>query len=203
MTRVLILLAFMVLGFSCAGSNKQVQRIDVNSVTDLSGRWNDTDSRLVAEEMINDCLGRPWLESFLNQKGTRPVVTIGRIRNMTADHLDTETFSKDFERELLNSGRVRFIATKLEREDVRDERMDQSEFSRNFLTEESLKKLRNEIGANYILLGSVKSITDQVEGSQVVYYQTDLELIDVESVEKVWIGTHKIKKSINQKSSKW
>lgn len=203
MFRNLFVLFALIFVIGCASSTKQVQRIDVNSVTDLSGRWNDTDARLVAEEMIKDCLGRPWLEGFLNQKGTRPVVTIGRIRNLSTDHLDTETFSKDFERELLNSGRVRFVATQIEREDVRDERMDQSEFSRDYISEESLKKLRNEVGADYLLVGSVKSITDQVEGSQVVFYQTDLELINVESIEKVWIGTHKIKKSINQKSTKW
>ena len=32
---------------------QQVTRIDPDAVTDLSGRWNDTDSRLIANELIS------------------------------------------------------------------------------------------------------------------------------------------------------
>ena len=37
-------------------SIKRVERIDPNSVTDLSGRWNDADSRLVANALITQSL---------------------------------------------------------------------------------------------------------------------------------------------------
>jgi hypothetical protein len=46
--------AALILG--CAGP--KVKRTEVDETIDLSGRWNDTDSRLVAEEMIQDCLSR-------------------------------------------------------------------------------------------------------------------------------------------------
>ena len=36
--------------------------MDASDVKDISGKWNDTDSRLVAEEMIRDCTARPWVE---------------------------------------------------------------------------------------------------------------------------------------------
>jgi len=36
-----------------------------------------------------------------------------------------------------------------------------------------------------------------------VFFQTDLELINIESMEKVWIGQKKIKKGISQGSTKW
>ena len=55
-------LAFLV---GCSSGGKKVSRIDSNSVTDLSGSWNDTDSRLVSEEMIKDCLGRPWYDNMI------------------------------------------------------------------------------------------------------------------------------------------
>ena len=42
----------------CA-STPRVDRLDVESTVDISGRWNDSDSRMVAEEMIQDCLDRP------------------------------------------------------------------------------------------------------------------------------------------------
>ena len=54
-----------------------------------------------------------------------------------------------------------------------------------------------------MLHGAIKTITDQEECKQVVFYQTDLELINIESMEKVWIGTKKIKKGIAQSGTKW
>jgi len=195
---LIFVLTALVMTLGC-GSSRQVTRMDSETQTDLSGKWNDTDSRLVAEEMIDDCLKRPWLGYFVEANGERPVVTVGTIRNKTSEHIDTETFTKDFERELINSGNVRFVHSKIERDDVRDERMDQ----RDWASEETVKKLRDEIGADFILLGSIKSITDQVEGKQTIFYQTDFELVNVETGEKVWIGSKEIKKGISQGSTKW
>ena len=185
----------------CAGcsSKRQVTRLEPETQTDLSGSWNDTDARLVAEEMVSDCLSRPWLTNFVAATGGKPVVTVGRIRNNSSEHIDMETYSTDFERELINSGQVRFVANKFQRDDVRDERMDQGEWA----SPETKKRLRDELGADFILLGAVKSITDQVEGKAVIFYQTDLELINIETNEKVWIGSKEIKKGISQGKTKW
>ncbi len=60
--KIISLLAMIFLLISCAGPS--VKRTEVDETIDLSGRWNDTDSRLVSEEMIEDCLNRPWLQSY-------------------------------------------------------------------------------------------------------------------------------------------
>ena len=196
-TAVVVLLA-LCLTLAC-GSSRKVYRIDPETQTDLSGKWNDTDARLVAEEMVSDCLSRVWLTNWVAQAGEKPIVTVGTIRNRSSEHIDTETFTTDFERELLNSGQVRFVATTHQRDDIRDERLDQQEWA----SLETVKRIRNETGADFVLLGGIKSITDEIEGTRVVFYQTDLEMIDIESMEKVWIGTKKIKKEISKKKTKW
>ena len=183
----------------CGGSKKTITRLDESSVTDLSGKWNDTDSRLVAEEMVTDCLKRPWLTDFAAKEGRKPVVTVSRIRNLSSEHINTETFTTDFERELINSNQVKFVAAKVQREDVHEERTYQQEFA----SPETMKRFRQETGADYVLVGAIKTIVDQEEGAKVVFYQTDLELIHVESAEKAWIGTKKIKKGISQGNRKW
>ena len=193
MYRIALLVLVVGLLFAC-GSQRVVTRLDTDTVTDLSGRWNDTDARLVAEEMIADCLSRPWLIDYVEAKGKKPVVTVGTIRNKSSEHIDTETFTTDFERELLNSGKVKFVASKIQRDDIREERYDQQEFA----SAETVKRFREETGADFLLLGAIKSITDQIEGERVIFYQTDLELIDIENNEKAWIGTKKIKKGISQ-----
>ncbi|MBT8341666.1 MAG: penicillin-binding protein activator LpoB, partial [Desulfatitalea sp.] len=52
--------------------------------------------------------------------------------------------------------------------------------------------------ADYMLKGAINTITDRVEGKEVRYYQVNLELIDIESNRKVWIGDKKIKKLVKQ-----
>lgn len=198
MRTLIILLVLACLSLGCGGG-KQVTRLETNTVTDLSGKWNDTDSRLVAEEMISDCLTRPWLTNFVVEKGAKPVVTLGTIRNLTSEHIAMETFTSDFERELINSGSVRFVTSKDFRAEIRDERQEQQEFA----SRETAKRMREELGADFIIQGAIKTITDQEGGKQVVFYQTDLELINIESMEKVWIGNKKIKKGISQGSTKW
>lgn len=198
MKKAFLIVLVMCLAVAC-GSSRKVYRIEPETVTDLSGKWNDTDARLVAEEMVSDCLSRPWLLDWVAATGGKPVVTVGTIRNRSNEHIDTETFTTDFERELINSGQVRFVASRGQREEIRDERFDQQEWA----SPETIKRIRAETGADFILVGAIKSIIDAVEGTSVVYYQTDLEMIDIESMEKVWIGTKKIKKEISKSKTKW
>jgi len=187
---------FLILG---CGGGRTVKRIDTNEVTDLSGRWNDTDSKLVAESMISDMLSRPWLIDFEQEKFEKPVVIVGTIRNESTEHINVDVFVKDIERELINSGKVDFVASKTEREEIREERMDQQMYS----SIETAKKLAQEVGADYFLIGSVKSVEDWFEGKKAVFYSVDLELIDVEKNLKAWIGNKKIKKLVEQSGYKW
>ena len=56
-----ILIIALILG-GCASTPK-VERKEVDSTIDLSGRWNDTDSRLVSEEMIDDSVEKGYLRN--------------------------------------------------------------------------------------------------------------------------------------------
>jgi len=130
-------------------STKKVTRIDPESTTDLSGYWNDTDSRLVAEEMIDDCLSARWLTDFNRDQGKRPTVIAGSIRNKSMEHIAVGTFLHDIERAMINSGQVQVVASAEERSDVRDEREDQ----RVNASPETLKRMGMEVGADYMLTG--------------------------------------------------
>ncbi|MCX5783131.1 MAG: penicillin-binding protein activator LpoB, partial [Elusimicrobia bacterium] len=166
---------------------------------DLSGRWNDTDSRLTAEEMIKDCLSRPWLMEATAQLGEKPVVIVGTITNQTSEHINSAVFVEDLQRELINSGRVGFVASKTERTDVRDERLDQDVNA----SPETRKAHGQETGSDYMLSGTINSIQDK-EGKEVVMlYQVNLKLLNMKSNAIVWNGSKKIKKDIELSKSSW
>ena len=188
-------LAVAALLVGCSGGTK-VERMDPGETLDLSGRWNDTDSRLVSEEMISDCMSRPWKANHVQARGKRPVMIVGQIRNKTTEHIAVETFVGDIERAFINSGEAEMVASAEEREQIRGERADQQQYS----SEESMKQWGKEHGADYMLGGVISSIEDREGGESVVFYQVDLNLISLETNTKVWQGQKKIKKYISRSS---
>jgi len=171
-----------------------VKRMDSAEVVDLSGNWNDTDSRLVSEEMIKDCLSRPWVSQVTAKIGKPPVVIVGTVLNQSREHINIQTFTKDLERALINSGQVDFVASKTERDELREERVEQAKHS----SEQTAKETGQETGADFMLKGVINTITDQIEGKSVIFYQVNLELIDLKSNRKAWIGDKKIKKFVEK-----
>jgi uncharacterized protein (TIGR02722 family) len=181
------------------GCGKKVSRIGSDTTIDLSGNWNDTDSRLTAEEMLNDCLTRPWYQTSLRAKnGENPTIVIGQIRNLSTEHINTGTFINDIQRVLINSGKVDFVANAEERKQLRNEVDDQKSNS----TDETAKERGQEVGADIMLTGSINSIIDQSGGEQVKFYQIDLELTDLQTHKKLWIGNKKIKKFVEKSALK-
>ncbi len=192
-TAMAVLVVTVLLG-GCASETK-VTRVDTGVVTDLSGRWNDTDSRMVAETMVKEALGSPWLENYTRSKNKQLVVVVGTILNRSHEHINVQTFVTDLSRELTNSQKVTFVAGKGEREEIREERREQAVHA----LEDTQKAPGKEIGADYMLKGNISTILDESQGVKAVFYQVDLELIDLQNNVKSWFGQKKIKKVIERK----
>ncbi len=199
MKKIFFGLLVILLLVGCAAPTRTVSRISTDEVTDQSGYWNDTDSRLVAEQIVKDLIYKPWLSDYSMDHGKKPTLIVGSVRNMSSEHIQTNAFIKDIERELINSGKVKFVASSKEREEIRQERMEQQSYA----SEESAKRLAAETAADFILQGKITSIVDAIEDQEAKFYQVDMELINVETNEKVWIGTKKIKKFITKSRTKW
>ncbi len=191
------LVALVVLSLAGCAQETKVTRVDSGVVTDLSGRWNDTDSRIVAESMVKEALEYPWLNSFSSSKHRQPVVVVGTIQNSSHEHINVNTFVTDLERELTNSQKVTFVAGKGDREELRTERKEQAMYAR----EDTQKAPGKEIGADYMMKGTIATILDEADGTKAVFYQVDLQMVDLESNAKVWFGQKKIKKVVEKKRS--
>ena len=188
-TFIPFLLFALLLGFSC---NRQVQRIETDTTVDLSGRWNDTDARLTAAELVTEIMGRPWLERHVSETGEEPVVIVGMVENKSHEHIEAEVFTKELEKAFVQSGRVRLVQGGEKREQIRRERADQQTNA----SQSTMKQWGLEVGADYMLQGSINSIMDAYKRKKVIYYQIDMILTDMETNEVVWIGDKKIKKFV-------
>src|SRR4028118_1299549 len=157
--------------------SRSVTRISPTEQVDISGRWNNTDSRFVSEEMTSAILSADWLNKHAQTKGAKPVVIVGFVSNKSHEHIEAETFVKDVEQSFLKTAQVRLVQGGKKREELRAEKADQQTNA----STSSMKKFGLEQGADYILQGSVNSIVDSQKRKKVMYYQVNLELTDIQS----------------------
>ena len=196
MKKILIAMLLLPLLFACG---TKVERMDVDVTKDLSGRWNDTDSRLVAETMIQECLNGAWYAKAVKEtRGKEPVVIVGTVVNDTMEHINTGAFVEELQRALINSGKIEFVASSSERGEIRQERLEQDEYA----SEATRKAFGQEVGADYMLSGVLSSIVDQEGRKSVVFYQVNLKLINIETNKILWNGQKQIKKYVAKKSLK-
>lgn len=184
---------------SCATTT--VARLtDGEKQEDLSGYWNDNDVQIIADTLVTECVNAPIFVNFIRDNNSFPIVILGKFRNLSDEHMDTSILAKKFEIALINSSRVDFVAEKDNRDQIREEREDQQ----GWASEETAKSLANEDAADFMLVGSVKTIVDRLDDKTTRSYIVNVELIDVEINRKVWVGENSsIKKAIKRNKVKW
>ncbi len=177
---------------ACGGTT--VKRVDANEEIALTDKWNATDSRLVADTMMEDMLSFPWYTDFLIKGDERPRVIVQQIRNKSHEHVSVDTFINDIKRALLKNGKIDFVAAGDEREDIRAEREDQELNA----TAETANEMGQELGADFAMTGEINSFVDSLDNKRVTFYQVDLKLIDMLTNREVWIGQEKIQKVLEK-----
>jgi uncharacterized protein (TIGR02722 family) len=182
---VLLILTF----FSCS---RTVTRIDPSTQIDLSGRWNDTDSRKVADQMIHDLFESDVFKKYADGLGRKPVIVIGLIRNKTSEHIDAGNYIKKFEMVIHNSGFAELVESDEFRDKIRQERAEQQDFA----DPSTVAKWGKEIGADVMLFGEMNSEIDAYQKKKVVNYITTLFLTDIETNKRIWYGQNEIKKLV-------
>lgn len=189
----------LVVVLSSCSSGINVSRIDSSKKVDLSGNWNDTDIQIVTKSLIDSSLKSNWIDQFRARKGKNPTVVVGTIINRSSEHIDTAIIAKRFEMALINTNRVDMVADIDMRDQVRQEREEQQYYA----SEESSVALGKELGADFLLQGSVRTVVDQVSGKSVRTYYVSAELIDIETSRKIWVGEESVRKMITQPKYWW
>ena len=189
---------FCALVASSCGTTK-VRRVDADKIIDMDGNWNDNDVRIVCATLIADCASSPAVAQYRRQNGRNPVAIVGKIRNDSDEHIDTSIVEKRFQSAIINSGTLDFVSDKNERTELRDERLDQQTNS----SKETMKRLKNETGADVMLLGSIKTMVQKEGRKSVRAYFVYAQLHDIETNKILWSGENsEIKKVITRPAAK-
>ena len=177
-----------------------VERVDFDSQQDLSGYWNDTDARIVSNDLAEQLTDSSWYNRFIQEYDRKPVIIIGSIRNNTDEHINTSIISKKLEISLINTGKVLSVANSSERKEIRDERDDQQINA----SIDSAKNIGNETAADFMLRGDIKTIVDSDGLKSVRTYFITAELVDIETNTKIWLGENStIKKVIRYSATRF
>jgi penicillin-binding protein activator len=195
---VLLILTIFVLLSACATT--KVTRVDSDTQTDLSGYWNDKDVKIVCESLIKDCLSSQRVDQALKAMGKKiPVVIVGSFRNESSEHIDTAIISSIMETTIFNSGKMDFVAGGAARDALRAERQDQQVNA----SEKTAAALAKETGADFMLLGTVRTIIDKVDNKTVRTYFVNAELTNIETNQRMWMGQNtEIKKIVVRAKNK-
>jgi hypothetical protein len=183
-----LLLFFLIL----ACSPRTVTRISPDQQVDLSGRWNDSDSRQVADKMVSQLLGSDRFKEYAKGLGHKPAIVVGLIKNKTSEHIDAGTYLKKFEVAIFNSGVADLVESEEFRDKLRLERAEQQDFA----DPSTVSKWGLETGADLVLFGEMTSTTDVYGSRRVVNYLTTLFLTDLETNKRIWYGQEEIRKDI-------
>lgn len=184
---------------SCATTS--VRRVSSDTVTDLTGFWNDTDVKIVCNDLIEKCLKSEKIKRFEAKNERLPVIIVGRFKNDSTEHIDTSIMTEKFADAIINSGIAEFVADKAEREELREEREAQNK--EGYTSEETIKAIDNETGADFMLKGFVKTIVERARNKTVRTYFVSAQLIDLEKNIIIWKGLNEeIKKIVKTRAPK-
>ncbi len=175
-----------------------VSRVSSDSVLDISGEWNETDVQIVSDTLISDCLNSITLARFgLDHNGRLPVIKIGTFRNQSQEHIDTSIITTKLRNAIINSGRAQFVASSSDINEIRSEKESQQEWA----SWDSAKSLANEMAADFMLQGSIKTIVQKNGKTSVRSYYVYAELVNIETGAIVWTGENEeIKKVVKSNS---
>lgn len=183
-------ISLIIFSFSCQSNN--VTRIDPQTQVDLSGRWNDSDSRMVADKMISDLFASERFREYSKANGRKPTIIVGLIKNKTTEHIDASNYIKKFEMAIYNSNVADLVESDEFRDKLRQERAEQQDFA----DPATVAQWGKETGADLMLFGEMSSETDTNNNRRVVNYITTLFLTNIETNKRIWYGQHEIKKLV-------
>ena len=189
----IIALSLALLIPGCASTS--VKRVSADKQIDVSGNWNDTDIRIVCESLIDECVESRVITNYKKKNGKLPVVKLGEIMNLSDEHIDTSIIAGKFRNAIINSGELKFVSSDSEVDSLRSERMSQEDFA----SSETASSLTNETGADFMLLGTLKTVVDSEGKTMVKTYYVNVELHDIETSEILWSAENsEIKKVITR-----
>lgn len=168
----------VILGAGCQAFQQSVENTDVNTSKPFDAKYDYSDLRNMSSEMVDKLLA----SAFMKKLDNAPIVAIFSVENRTTIHIDTQAMTDTMRSKLMEAGKMRFVNTAR-----RDDLLKEQGYQNKHVTPEAAVKIGKQLGAKYMLTGSVVELTRQsgrevrVSSKEEIYYQFTVELTDLET----------------------
>jgi uncharacterized protein (TIGR02722 family) len=190
-----ILIALFLLTLSACGSRQftQGEYDDVNVVRHLDDEFNESDAKVLSEEMIASLQQHPVIVGAKKP----PVVQMEQVRNKTSEHIDTKMITDAVRTALLKTGKIRFSnkEDRTLREGEVDYQLDSGRYRKD------TQKIRDGgIAPDFLVTGDLISNVQQVGSRKLIFYRLTLNMTDLENGLIVWSEEKPIRKRFKKRS---
>jgi uncharacterized protein (TIGR02722 family) len=197
MKKAIAALGALALSAGCSGPRAFTKGTyeDPNTIEMLSDHFNENDLQLIAKKMV-DSMGKSEAMKTIQNK---PLLIVGKMRNKTSEHIDTESLADKVRVQLINQGRFSFV-NKGAREEIAQEYEYQGS---GYVKEGDAKKPGEQASADFLLTGNIASITQEVGGDKLVYYKMTMELTNLRSGVIAWTDEKELRKKFKKQGVSW
>jgi uncharacterized protein (TIGR02722 family) len=162
----------------CHGLFQTVRNVDTEKAKPMDAKYDYSDLHQLTDEVSDKIL----VQSFLKQVDEAPIVVILGIENRTREHLDTKALTDTLRGKLINSRKMRFVNAAR-----RDDLLREQKYQQGQCTPETQAKLRSQLGAKYMLTGSIVEMGKEsgrevrISKKEEIFYQLTVEITDLET----------------------
>ncbi len=166
------------IGTGCAAFRASVRETDPEKSAALSAKYDQQDLLSLANKMANEITSHP----FPKNSGDKPLIAELGIQNRTKTHLDTKALADTLTTKLMNDTSMRFVNTSR-----RNELLQEQGYQLANATEKNRVQIGKQLGADYMLTGSLTEIEKnsprqvRVSEKKDVFYQLTVEVTDLET----------------------
>lgn len=165
------------------GRSGDTGRVTPEAVVDTSVRWTGDDSERLATAIVKDFLSRPWRDLFKQDNKRLPCVAVDTIRNLSNEDIPVASFVNDIGRVITQSGRAMFIPRGNRPPDT------------TALPPSAGNPPGDSLRApDFTLRGDLNTLIETEKDNKVKYYRLNLELIEVRSGHRYWMGEQRVKR---------
>lgn len=188
MKRRIMLFAFAV-GFMFCSCRVTVKSLNPEEDVRYTAEYSYTDLKVLSSEMASRIL-----KSDIAKEEPPPVMIIFGIENRTNEHIDTRALADAIRTQLIQSGRFQFV-NEAQRQRIEQEIVYQNQ---GYISPESRIQIGKQVGAKYMLTGSLISITQdelkqvRIKKKNLRYYRLTLEITDLNTNLIVWTDEQEI-----------
>jgi len=180
-----------VIVFMMTGCSATTRDISPDETIHYDEGYDFSDKNAIVNDLVESLLNKPPLVSRLDD---RPVLIVYGVANRTSEHIETDGITDDIRREILQSGRARFV-NKVQRDNIQSE--SDYQYGGNVSAETRLARAR-QVGAEYMVTGTLRSIKKnqpkqvRLTKKTLQYYSLTLELTDLQTGLIEWTDSAEI-----------